>query len=567
MPNTFLDEENPELPEADPNEIPESEKEPDETDDEVPKEEMEFTEEDSDDEDDDESPTRRRRRKSPEDKKNSLNERAKEQLSQELDDIVEELAPGRTKNVFLTVTRVEPKVWKGKRLEGFIEKRDAAITEDELKETHGGGTYDIKFFGPKKYSQGLPVGNKILRSKRIKIAGDPIIQEEKKTSSDDPGIVSMALKAQQDLLSRKEAEQDKISKQNEKLMEMALNGGGNKTDVGMIQLIQNVMDSVKNTANMQLVAAQEQIKIMREEMNKREDRYREELRRIEEKSEKTAMPMLDYLNKQQTESNKKSEMVVQQMTEMFKIQLMSAQEASKNQIEMIQASHRMQSEMLMNELKRQSEELKDARISSNKGDILSELKKVASIKNIMSEISGGDANLDNSGIAEKLIDKIPEMAESLPGILSAIGGLFGGQKQQVVRRVIPAQPRAMLPPSPQARPQAQQPQPQPQPEPKPEQETQEQAQDNQKIALMIATIVQNLENSIDKNIKPEDFINEHIVGKFDDDILRKVTSVPAGVLLKFIEENLDAGDDNIVNTTAGRDYIRNCLVELKKKLP
>jgi hypothetical protein len=573
----FLDDDddsnNNELPEADPNEIPESEKEPELKSDEIPEKEFEFAQDDDEDDEEEEITPRRRtrRRRIPAETKDELAEKAKKETSEELDNIVEELAPGRNKNVFLTITRVEPKIYKGKKIEGFVERRDSSITEDELKETYGGGVYDVKFFGPKRYNNGQPVGNKILRLKRIKISGDPIIEDRKTSGVEDPSIVSMAIKAQQDLLSRKDEEQQNINKQNKELLDKLLSGGGNsKTDAGMIQLVQSVLESVKQTANMQLISAQEQMKTMREEINRKEERYQEQLRRIEEKSEKATMPMLDYLTKQQSESNTKSEIMLKHMTEMFKVQLQSAQEASKNQIEMIQASHKMQSDMLMNELKRQSEELKDARISG-KTDLLSEMKKLASIKNIMSEIGTNDATQDgNNNIAEKLIEKIPEIAESVPSIISAIGELFGSGKgtRQVVRNVAPIKkPIAALPPSPVIKPIDSR------------QEAKEEINNNDSnnnendsgkeqrdIAIMIATIVSNIENSIANNKTPEQFINEYIIGKFNNETLKKVTSVPPGAILAFVEQNINVNDDNIITTTQGRDYIRNCLLELKKKV-
>lgn len=551
-----------ELPEKDEDsevdEVPEVEQNPPETSDEIPKKEMEFIDEDPDD-DEDESPRRMRRSRKSKEPKDPITQKAKQETAEELDEIINELSPGRSKNIFLTITRAEPKIYKGKRIEGFLQRIEGSITEDEIKELYGGGIYDVKFFGPKGYRAGVPWGNQILRSKRIRISGDPIINDEKKTSlGEEPSIVHMALKAQQDLLSKKQEDQDGVAKQNEKLLTMLVSGG--KTDTGMVQLIQGVIESIKTSTDSQMKLMNEQLKLMREEMNRKEERYQDQIRRSEEKSEKATVPMLDYLTKQQSESNTKSEMMLKNMTEMFKIQLQAAQDASKNQIEMIQASHKMQSEMLMTELKRQSDELKDARISG-KTDLLSEMKKLASIKNLMSDISGSDAAAEN-GLAEKLIDKIPEIAESVPSIIGALGGLFGGgQKTQVVRRTIPTQQRPALPPSP----------PSPKPvqspvQPKPPAQEILNENEQQKIAMMIATIVQNIETAIEGNKTPEQFINEYIIGKFDESVLKKVVSVPPGAILGFIEQNIDVGDDNIITTTQGRDFIRNCLTELKKKV-
>jgi hypothetical protein len=119
----------------------------------------------------------------------------KEPESPRAKDVIDELEGEETESLadFITqlgkhgtehkikVIREEPRAWNGKTIKGFIDEFSEPISENEIKELYGGGTYCIQV--QRRRGRGW----EFFRQRTIKIAGDPKVPgeatEEKVTGS------------------------------------------------------------------------------------------------------------------------------------------------------------------------------------------------------------------------------------------------------------------------------------------------------------------------------------------------------------------------------------------------
>jgi hypothetical protein len=508
---------------------------------------------------------------------------------EDVDQLIEELDPGAATRVYLTLSRVEPKIFKGKRIAGYVDKIDRHINTQEIKDLYGGGTYDLIFFAPKKSGR----GNKMIRRKRIEITGDPIVQldfaDAKGSgfhSSHDPDIVSQAMKAQQNVVDRLEA---KSREEKDTIMTLLSKKDDGKESMAVFM---KMMEVQEKKAEAQLEAIREEARQAREEARRKEEEakrkeelHREELRELrkemDEKKSATGDTMIQFMREQSGENMKRMELTMKSMADNSKVMM-----------EMMAGNHKSQAELLTNELKRVSEELKDARLS-NKGDLVSEMKKMSTLQHLMKDIAGGGQ--EDKSLTDKLSDNLPEILESVPGILQGIGGLFRGQRvtQQATARQMtgvggaPAVPRRMLPgatrqaPLPPRRPQ------QPSSFPVNEQESsdepvgvpaapfvpqqQQQQQEQQpvsedqqvKIAQEIAKLKLSFEQSLTQGEAATTCYQNHIMGKYDEELLRKIAAMPTPSIILFLQQNLD--DDSPLFTVKGKDFLRKIHGIIKEK--
>lgn len=516
--------------------------------------------------------------------------RAKTQKAQDYEDVdqlIEELDPGASTRVYLTITRVEPRVFKGRRIGGYVDKIERHINTQEIKDLYGGGIYDLTFFAPKSNGR----GNQMIRKKRIEITGDPILNLDNESrdggrpsSSHDPDIVTQAMKTQQDAMDRIES---KSREEKDTIMTLLANKGddskSNEIYMKMLEVQEKRAEAAQRAADAQIAAIREEARAAREEAARKEEKHREEMKEIrremEDRKSSTGDTMINFLREQSGENMKRMELTMK-----------SINEINKSNMEMMSTNHKMQTELLTNELKRVSDELKDTRQSQNKGDLVSEMKRMTTIQGLMKEIAGTGS--EDKSLTDKLSDNLPEILESVPGILQGLGGLFRGQKvvQQAPSRVTgiggaPATPRRLMPgtdhraPLPPRRPpqpssfpvgnesesdeqvgrpaapfvpqQQQQPQPQP-------------VEDQQaKIAQEIAKLKISFEESLVQGVEPGACYQTHIEGKYDEELLRKIAAMPTPAIIAFLQQNLD--DDSPLFTVKGKDFLRKIHSIIKER--
>jgi hypothetical protein len=522
----------------------------------------------------------------------------KESGYDEIDQLIQELDPGATTRVYMTITRIDPKVWKGRKIEGYLDKIDRHVDIQEMKDLYGGGTFDIKFFGPRKFKDGSIKGNKIITSRRIVIAGDPIIQtykqdedEGRQTSAQDPDIVKLAFGAQEKATARMDAK-NREDKETMLALINSAKGGGNEETVTMMMKMLEVSErraeAASKTADAQIAAIREEAKLAREEAARKDEKHKEELRELrremDEKKSQTGDTMINFMREQSNENMKRMELTMKSMSDNSKVMM-----------EMMSGNHKAQAELLTGELKRVSDELKDARLS-NKGDLVSEMKKVATLQGFIKDIAG--VGQEEKSLTDKLTDNLPEIMEQVPGIIAGIGSLFRGQRpvqtppQQmqagaVPRRMLQAPPRPLPPRRP-----AQPPQPSsfpsgqavedeapvpvqhqhamdhPQqaampPQPAVPQGMSQEQQQQMEIAQEINKLKVAFEDSLEKGVPAEACYKSHVEGQYDEELLRKIAVMPTPAIIAVLQQNLD--DDSPLFTVKGKDFLRHMHNVIREK--
>ena len=507
------------------------------------------------------SPKRKRKPGRP--RKNNDDDYGDEIKPEELQDIMGAFEPNET-GVYFYLYRIEPRRWYDKQIEGYLEKFTEAITVEEVKKRYGGGKYNLLIFGPKKDRNGNIKGNKIIGRKVFKISGDPIIPEERMQQQaaakqpEDPDIVQQAMNFGKTVL--KEFKEDKVKEQDksERLMELLLTKKG---DDGVNKDVMTLLTTI-------LQSNQQAMRDIQEERRRAEEKHREEMRMLQERHEaqlerikqetqnmatQTINPFVQLIEKNREDAKHSTENIMKMMTALAENNVKMLAQNNENQIKMVQESAKTQINLLTNELQRLSTELMETRKMA-KSDLTSELKKFKMVKDLM----GGEG--EQQDLTSKLVDKLPEIAESIPDIVSSFSGLFGGGQQQVVkRRPARAIPATTAPPPP----------PPPLQQPEPQQQPQEpqvpQAQDNNaEIARTMLKLQLEVEDAITKEIEVSKFVEESIFGKYDDEILKKIASLPTPVIINFLEQNLDL-TDSVISTVKGKDFLRHMHDAIKKK--
>jgi hypothetical protein len=480
---------------------------------------------------------------------------------EELDQLIDEMDPGSTKRVYMTLTRVEPSHWAGQRIEGYICKYSHKTNIDEIKQTHGGGTYDIRFFGPRRNGK----GNELITSRRIVISGDPILQKSQITTgqtSVEAQIVKDAMNTQRDVMARMEEKnrQDQQAMMN-MMKEFATKGG----DQDSLKLIMGMFQTMAEQQRIQLEAIREEAKRDRElmiqrerereaENRRRDERHQEELRQIRAEAEKikqsTSSEMMQFVKEMGKDRAASTEAMTKQLQVLSEMQLKMVMENSKHQMDMI-----------LSENKRLSDELKESRLST-KTDLASELKKMATVFDMMESFRNLKEG-ETPSLADKIGEHLPDIIDKAPDIIQSFGGLFRGTRPQVTPRPPPSMPhRRLVAPR----------QTQQQQQKKIENETREEHhKEEQNVSEIketqekIIALKSKIDDAITNGISPQDFFNNNISGKFDQKFLQRVASAPPGMLISAMGQMF--GQDGPLFSVRGKDYMHDLHRIIRESLP
>ncbi len=482
---------------------------------------------------------------------------------EELDQLIDEMDPGSTKRVYMTLTRVEPTHWAGQRVEGYIAKYSHKTNIDEIKQTHGGGTYDIRFFGPRRNGK----GNELITSRRIVISGDPIIQKNQVQStgqtSVEAQIVKDAMNTQRDVMARME---EKNRQDQQTMINMMKEIAGKGGDHDSLKLVVSMFQAMSEQQRMQLEALREEAKRDRElmlqrererdaENRRREEKHQEELRQIRLEAEKikqgTNSDMMQFVKEMGKERAASAEAMTKQLQVLSEMQLKMVMENSKNQMDLI-----------LSENKRLSDELKESRLS-NKTDLSSELKKMTTLFDMIDAFKGMREG-ETPSLVDKLGEHLPDIIEKAPDIIQSFRGLFRGNREQIPPRPPPGVPRRRLvAPNPQIQEQKEQPMEKPTEQPtaqKPD------AKDELKIVQEQITKMKNqIDQAIVEGVTPRDFFEKNISGKFDTQFLQKVALAPPGMLISAMGQMF--GQDGPLFTVKGKDFMHDLHRIIRESLP
>lgn len=475
----------------------------------------------------------------------------------ELDELVEDLDPGSISKVFMTLTRIEPKIFNHKNIAGYVTRYDKKIDIQEIKDIHGGGIYDIRFFGPKIDKNGRQNGTKIVSARRINISGDPIIEdeEEKKRANEsrDPDIVSKTLGAQEKMLMMEKEKTNQVDKRNQDLIGMLLTKESG--DSKIIPVIQQMMEVTQKNSNVQLESLKEENRRARDESLRREEKHRDEINHLrdsfEKKSDNMMSPMVQLMLEKSKEDAARMQIMMTQMATIFSVQLDNQKVTSEAQMKMIMESSKLQTELLLGEVRRQSDELKDARISG-KSDLVSEMRKLSTLKELVSSFGPGEP--EKPSLTDKISENLPQIVEALPDVFRSIGSLFSKGTPVVIPRQLEA-PRMEAP-------RMEAPRTQQRPQPQSQLQNQE-----DELSVSIATLKVSAEEAIENDEDPAVFVNRAVIGKFSSDVLKKIALVPYSAIIPVLQQQLDGIDEESqLFTVKGKNFLKKMHEALKVKL-
>jgi len=269
---------------------------------------------------------------------------------------------------------------------------------------------------------------------------------------------------------------------------------------------------------------------------------------FEKKSDNMMSPMVQLMIEKSKEDAARMQVMMTQMATIFSAQLENQKATSDSQMKMVMESAKLQNELLLGEVRRQSDELKDARISG-KSDLVSEMKKLSTIKELVSSFGPGEP--EKPTFMDKISDNLPQIAEAIPGILGSLGGLFSKGTPVIQNKQIQAPSNPPLIRESKIK-----------PEP-----VREVNPDEDDLSMSIATLKASAEEAIENDENPNVFVDREIIGKFKNDILVKIASVPSSAIIPILQQQLDGIDDESqLFTVKGKSFLRAMHDSLKQKM-
>jgi hypothetical protein len=408
----------------------------------------------------------------------------REQDDMDLREIIESF--GADKAFELKVIRRKPKQHKGVDIDGHLDTFDEWVTEEELQQMFGGGTYTLKVYRPN--AKGSMV---YFKSATVKLPGPPkgkgIDSDDddddddhrggphyfqSPASYDDPGVVSQAIGTLKDVI------------------EHERNSKGSGMDPALLALLTGPL-------NTQLEQTQRALELMQGRMEDKDQRILELVTKQPEKPDTSASDrlmdkMFDSNNSRMEGMRAMHESEIRMMREnhrddikriedRYERQMHAMQEAHKREIDNLQRStdmmtnasqigyegrletHKMESERLRADLAEARAEVAALRAKKEKS-MLEQAQELALFNEKMSSLGFGGLGRDEEDEphwAEKLLGGIIEN----PEVISTVAqGISGAQQQYappapppgaVQPSQQPQQPQQAQPGAPQLPPQSQ----------------------------------------------------------------------------------------------------------------
>jgi hypothetical protein len=492
----------------------------------------------------------------------------------EVSQFIEDFCPNSTNGRFIRLSRLEPKNFRSKKCDGFIEKFDRIVTLEEIKDMFGGGTYEIRVYGPKVNAKtGEQSGNRFLTSRRFSIVGDPIILANQAGGNDNsPGneIVSATIRANEKLAERESERAERNSEKFESILMKTLSEGGGSKE--LIVMMQGFMANMQEQARHQIEMQAKQLQVMQDKYERDAERAREESRisrkESEERSKGEMSPLLALMIQQSKENVARSEAAMAQSAKMAELQITSIQKANEMQMNLIMNGTKTQVDVLMKQLDNVSGELKDARSAQNK-DAMSELKKLVQLKDILKDLGGtGDADVEKPTITDKIMENLPQIQEAFGTFMQLFTKPQAPGVAAPTRQML--NPGAPPPPPPpresvtvQARPIAQDHRQAPQQEQQPASGEIKEIE----IAILVNKLKTGAESYMESGKSAAEFIDNEIFGKFDEKILRQIAITPTKMVIDHLEASFGEADpDSALFTMRGKDFLKSAHAHLKSKL-
>lgn len=196
-------------------------------------------------------------------------------------------------NHSVTVHRVEPEydADTGKRIAGYLEKFNRAVTFEEIRSKYGGGKYRFIIHGPGAFGKPMVKANKV-----HEIAGDPIIIGVRKTAQQNAlpqGVETLV----RDAISTSEKQVDRLMEENKNLQQLML-ASVIKKDDGLKEAVLSIQPQFQQQVMEERRLQEQRIASEREERRREQERLQqimlEERRQVEKMAEERRREEVEY---------------------------------------------------------------------------------------------------------------------------------------------------------------------------------------------------------------------------------------------------------------------------------
>lgn len=197
-------------------------------------------------------------------------------------------------NHSVTVHRVEPEydVDSGKRIAGYLEKFNRAITFEEIRSKYGGGKYRFIIHGPGQFGKPVVKANKV-----HEIAGDPILVNMRKNTSQQNSMPSGVENLVRDAISTSEKQVDRLMEENKSLQQLMF-ASALKKDDGLKEAILSMQPQFQQQVTEERRIQEQRMLAEREERRREQERLQqlmlEERRAAEKAAEERRREEIEY---------------------------------------------------------------------------------------------------------------------------------------------------------------------------------------------------------------------------------------------------------------------------------
>jgi hypothetical protein len=500
--------------------------------------------------------------------------------------------------VQVKITRLSPRQYKGHQTAGLIETVDELIPEEEIKDRHGGGKYEIKLF--KRHNSGKWV---FAGQRTIEIAGPPKIYEEEDTGSqtqaapafaagDDPSLSKHTLNIARDIIGDERQEKQRLMEKLEDLNEELVDATtryqaqphGPAVDPDLLRAISEPLKA-------QIEAQQETIQSLNEQIKglllKPPDTSKDELLKNVMASEGDRVNSIRLQHESELRSLRQSHQDdLKRSEDRFDRIMDNAEKAHNREVDNLRRSHdgevgsiklsfetRLSTEQAeISRLKSELSECKaELRLLRDKKDkpFLEQMQEIATAKEAFAGLFGSDDDEEEEkqGFGEKLVERFSPLIDGIGARLAGGGVMMPGgvspeqlemmRQQQAIAMAQQAQAQQVQRQQAQAQAQSQQPQQRPQP--------QAQVRLPQISQADLQTVISYIETCINNDVDPMEFAKSSIQ-LIPPEVLKGVKQIGIDKWLESVAKISDTSTSPIT-TQKGRNWLRNVQKALTSLSP
>ena len=343
----------------------------------------------------------------------------------------------------VTVHRVKPKTWNNKSIEGEIAKYQERITTDDIKESFGGGTYQVQLKAADR--KGILQN---ISTKMIKIAGDPVIDIDTGIEDDSRVPAESSPSIIRDVLKMAESRSQEAEKRAERLMErqdpsidflreqvLRLQEQLHEKEERLLNFAERpvqrngdeLLGKFLEGESGRMMALRQQHE---NELRLKGDMHRDEVNRLNDRFDRMVADLKSSHDRE-----------VSNLKHTYDTQIMGLLQNHENQVSIVRASYEGQLEGLKREISHLSRlyegsqhEIVELRTRKDKS-FLEQMTELRAVKEAVEEMGGGN---DEPSTLERVLSTV---APAVEGIVNRVSAGAQPPPVQLPPQQMPAQPQ------------------------------------------------------------------------------------------------------------------------------